>query len=123
MKLSFHRYNNKRVAADPKTDVATGEGHTVDAVVVVVIAWTGVLGENAAKGFSLLSGESSSHLHRHLHLQRLPLLFIDEAAAGLGMAVGISDVWLDVEDGCAVHQVGPQHMQHRAEMVVHFNAV
>ena len=37
---------------------------------------------------------------------------VDKAAAGLGMAVGKGNVGLDVEDGGAVHEVGPLDMEH-----------
>ena len=77
-----------------------------------MIMRTGVKRENADQRRLLLSREMPTQIVREIHLQLLPLRIVRKACAGIGVSIRIRDIGFHIVDGCSVHKVCPQHMNH-----------
>ena len=85
----------------------TGKVHAVDPVRVVLVGGPGVSGENPKQGTGLVLRQTLQQGRRAVHLQ-LGAAGGGEAPQGLRVAVCVGEVGLDVQNGGAVHEVGPR---------------
>ena len=99
---------------DAELDLEAVEEHGVEAVGVVLVVGTGVLCQRLDECRTQVGGNGGQQPLRVVYGQRLRRCRGGEAAAGVGVAVGIREVGLDVEDGCAVDEVGALDHQHGA---------
>ena len=107
----------EHAVADAEADITAAEGHPVDTLRIVVEGRTGILCEHLAQGVEELSGEVMLEGVGDVDAEGLPLPAVDEAAACIGMGVGIGDVGFDVVDGGAVHEVGSEDVDDGALVV------
>ena len=77
--------------------------------------WARVGSQDGTQALTLGLGDETLQLVRNLHLQRFDglVLLLRKAAACLGMTIHVGQIRFDVEDGCAVHQVGSIHFDDR----------
>ena len=88
--------------------VTAGKGHPINALRVVVVTGTRVLGQHIAQSLQFRIAEQSGDVVGDFHAERLPLMLIDKAGAGIGVSVGIGDVGFDIVDGRTIHEVGTE---------------
>ena len=72
---------------------------------VVMVMWTRVAGEDVGYGLAHVGRQSQEVPLRVLDSQRGLRRLVGEAGACAGVAVGVGDIGLDVEDGGAVDEV------------------
>ena len=91
-------------------DVVFLERHAIDLFWFVLILWTRIEGKNPDEGSKAVRSKELLQLFGEDHLQFLPTTFVNKSAVRTKVAVGISNVRLDIVDGGAVHKVSPKHM-------------
>ena len=115
--LVGYRLNHRHdTVGNAEADIAGGKRHSVDALRIVMITGTGVLGQHLAHGSLLIGREEAGDVGRDDDIEGLPDMGVDETAAGIGMGIGIGHVGLDVVDGRAVHQVGTENVDDGTEV-------
>ena len=80
------------------------------------------MGENTYGGLLFVFRQTIQKVLRKVYLQQEFSGLIGESASGICMTVTIWDVGLDIEDRCAIHEIGTSYMQNRTEFLRMFNA-
>ena len=77
---------------------------------------TRVGGQYGTHALTLLLGDEMFQMGRDAHLQRLYalILLLSKAPSGIGVTIRKGQIGLDVQDGCAIHQVGSIHTDDRS---------
>ena len=94
-----------------ESHVTASEGHAVNAVWIVLVLRSRIVFEYGDEAVALAFRDFFEQFLWETHFQQVLCRLGGKSADGLGMAVGISNVGLDVVNGCAVHQVGPGDLQ------------
>ena len=101
-------YHCHRCAVDLEFHFAVGECHAVDALGVVLVAWSWVASQCAPQCSQRVGTNSAGKILGNIHFQWLHSLGVGvgETAGGVGVAVGVGQIGLNVDYRGAVHQVG-----------------
>ena len=111
--LLVRRQDGQDAVRDPEAEVKPGKVHAVFPRRVVLVAGTGVVGQDALCRGALVRRELVQQMRRVFHRDHVRAGG-GKAPQRLRVAVGIGGVGLDVIDGRAVHQVGTAHVDDRA---------
>lgn len=101
------------VANDREEGLVVGENHGIVAVGVLLVVGPWVLGDSIDQGLEEGGRQRAGDVLRHKDFEALRG-FGGETGTGAGVAVGVRDVWFDVEDGGAVDEVGAGDEEHGA---------
>ena len=88
-------------------NVKAREAHAVAARGIVLIGRPGIVRQHAEQGAAVRLGDVCEQLRREIDVQQQVGRKGREARAGVGKAVGIGKIGLDIEHGRAVHEVSP----------------
>ena len=102
-----------RAVGHGEAHVPPAVGHAVHPLRVVLVPGTRVGGQRADQPVALPAVKPRQQLRREVHHQRFPGVAAGEAAGGVGIAVGIAEVGLDVQNGRAADHVRAPDVQHR----------
>ena len=108
--------NGQNRTVHNKMNFQAGKFHSVDSFGVMLVGGAGVILQNAPQTVPFSVRNGSPQLRRAVDFQLVHLGLGREAGRGIRVAVGVWDIRFDVVDGGAVHQVGPAHQQHRANV-------
>lgn len=85
------------------------EGHGIEALGVVLVMGARVLGEGIDEGSTEEGVQRGKEIVGIVDRQRSGRGGGSKAATGIGVTVGIRKIGLDIENGCAVNEVGTRH--------------
>ena len=119
----FHRHHREDALRHGKADVLSAEGHAIDPLGIGLVGGTRVLGQHPLEGLPVLQGNGSQEFWRKVHLQPVPLVPVGEAPGRFRVGIGVGEVGFQVQDGGAVQEIGPQHMDHRPQFRVLLHTV
>ena len=88
-------------------NVKAREAHAIAARGIVLIGRPGIVRQHAEQGTAVRLGNAFEQLRRETDVQQQVGRKSREACAGIGKAVGVGKIRLDVEHGRAVHEVSP----------------
>ena len=88
-------------------NVKAREAHAVAARGIVLIGRPRIVRQHAEQGAAVHLGDVCEQLRREIDVQQQVGRKGREARAGIGKAVRLGKIRLDVEHGRAVHEVGP----------------
>ena len=101
---------------DAETDVETCKTDAVDSIRVFLVGGAGVVPQNTDSGCLLALWQPVQQIRREVYFQKKRTGTICEAAGSISVAIAVRNVGLDVENGCAVHQVGSPNMQYSSKL-------
>ena len=88
-------------------NVKAREAHAVAARGIVLIGRPGIVRQHAEQGAAVRLGDAFEQLRRKINAKQQVRRKSREACAGIGKAVGLGKIGLDIKDGRAVHEIGP----------------
>ena len=88
-------------------NVKAREAHAVAARGIVLIGRPGIVRQHAEQGAAVRLGDVCEQLRREIDVQQQVGRKSREACAGIGKAVRIGKIGLDIKDRCAVHEICP----------------
>ena len=104
--------HNKLISFHFKGYLVGCKRNNITARGVAMVGRTGVAGQDFDQRLTQGLGQKGEERLGAFYPDLMAGKGVDKAAADLGMAVGKGNVGLDVEDGRAVHEVGPLDMEH-----------
>ena len=113
VRSALARVGYQHIALDRETHIAALKRHAIRLVGVVLIMGTWVEGQHLAQHGGGVGTQRSLHLGRHDHREALHGMTVDEARPHTLMAIGISHIRLDVENGSAIHEIGAHDVDDR----------